>query len=469
MANELINIPGFGDLLKQLGSFGPPFAPAAPTVTLESFIKSKGSTFQKVAQRAGVDPVLLTRIDAGRQPLPELLAMRIATVLGVQVGEVLGAAKLTTPSNHPRNFVPLPPRPELGDTIEPVPAGKTKEVLLPAPASLAPGVWAVGPGISGANAGVVYINRNNAVAEFNVPTPLLGEPRELVADAQGKLWTFGSTNLGGGFYAGKIDPPLKAIVLQTTDAGYNAPLFCAFDSGSGTLWVANTAGTTISAVNITTGAVTTSQTISDGVNNFNPRDMVVAEGFLWVLGRRTISEGNYEGRVFKRNATTGAAVAVSTGTDLDSVFGIAHDGAGNLYVTESETGKLHKIPTSTLVAPAVFFDVTSANPNVQQLGTVSFSHGHVWVSALDVQFVGPDPFFAMRLCKITSGAAQAATRLFTQSEAGASLGYHVSDGTNLWVSEPTPGKVHKLDPASIAADLATVTTGGQPFGLVLTA
>lgn len=70
-----------------------------------------------VAARAGVDPLLLERVDQGRQPMPFFLARRLAAVLGVPWTRVLGACPLVTPLAGAALLVPAPPR--QGDPVRP--------------------------------------------------------------------------------------------------------------------------------------------------------------------------------------------------------------------------------------------------------------------------------------------------------------------------------------------------------------
>lgn len=73
---------------------------------------SAGSTLGAVAQRVGVDRLLMERIDAGEQPMPVDLGGHVALVLGVDPSTVMSSCPLTTRLGGPRLRVPIPPRQE---------------------------------------------------------------------------------------------------------------------------------------------------------------------------------------------------------------------------------------------------------------------------------------------------------------------------------------------------------------------
>lgn len=76
-----------------------------------------------------VDPVLLERVVARRQPLPRRLALRIAELAGLQPGEVEAAAIDVTELEHPSAYRPVPPDRAWGDALDFAPLARTVEVL----------------------------------------------------------------------------------------------------------------------------------------------------------------------------------------------------------------------------------------------------------------------------------------------------------------------------------------------------
>jgi hypothetical protein len=82
---------------------------------LADLIEGAGTTAQAAAASLGVSPLLLSRIDAGLQPMPASLARRLAALLGAELWEVRAACPLNTDLDDRTLLVALPPR--LGEPI----------------------------------------------------------------------------------------------------------------------------------------------------------------------------------------------------------------------------------------------------------------------------------------------------------------------------------------------------------------
>ena len=81
---------------------------------------SKSLTLGQLALLVGVESVLFTRIEQGRQPMPLPLAVRIAATLEVGTGDVLSAIRPGSfiDSADPIYLTPKPGRQVLGDNLE---------------------------------------------------------------------------------------------------------------------------------------------------------------------------------------------------------------------------------------------------------------------------------------------------------------------------------------------------------------
>lgn len=86
--------------------------------TLADLCTFKRTTLDRLAVAVGVDPLLLKRIDQGRQGIPIALVPLVATALRTDNGTVEKAAGCVQEvAGTQRVYVPLPPRPELGDPL----------------------------------------------------------------------------------------------------------------------------------------------------------------------------------------------------------------------------------------------------------------------------------------------------------------------------------------------------------------
>jgi len=115
-------------------------AAVEPLPTLQDLALSapNPTSLDDLAPAVGVRPELLHRVSRGRQPLPAQLVDPIAAVLGVQRGEVIGAAGaiLDTGGSIAEGIsygasalIPLPPDRLLGDPIYFRPTATTAPVI----------------------------------------------------------------------------------------------------------------------------------------------------------------------------------------------------------------------------------------------------------------------------------------------------------------------------------------------------
>lgn len=144
-------------IIPEGGAVGSPAVPITtlkiPSVTLAELIEAAKPDFvplptleelaltapnplplDDLAVAVGVQPELLRRVSAGRQPLPAQLLPLVAARLGLQEGEVAGAARSLTRAGDKllpglqlgeRALTPLPPDRLLGDPIYLLPVTPT--------------------------------------------------------------------------------------------------------------------------------------------------------------------------------------------------------------------------------------------------------------------------------------------------------------------------------------------------------
>lgn len=89
-------------------------------MSLTSLIISKGSTVAATIAATEIDAVLFDRIEAGRQAMPERLAVSIAAHLGVSYGEVAGEVSRVTTTGALSAYNAVPAQVLLGDRLPPV-------------------------------------------------------------------------------------------------------------------------------------------------------------------------------------------------------------------------------------------------------------------------------------------------------------------------------------------------------------
>lgn len=94
---------------------------------LESFATVRGLTVAQLATRIGVEPMLLTRVDQGRQPLRDQHVRAVAALFAVPVAEAEALFPLRVRSTDARLDTPKPPVPIRGDAIPPAVVKPTQE------------------------------------------------------------------------------------------------------------------------------------------------------------------------------------------------------------------------------------------------------------------------------------------------------------------------------------------------------
>ena len=449
MSELVIALPftGAEDLIKQLGLGGKFFAPVTRE-TLATLCVRLGTTRGALAVAVGVDPVLLERVDAHRQPLALKLAMVMAQRLGVGVGEVLGAAALVTnESTHQGVYQPLPPDADRGEDY-------TWHAVAPTvvpgvtPVAPRPSVWVVGDDGSGAPI-ASRIHRHSGGIDATVALTNPVSPVEL-ALLNEKLWTVGSTASGGQFYSARLDLATAALEVEVASGALNAPGYLLAEPTTQTIWAANSGSTQLVKLDPLSGASLATVTVTNGVNAFVPQELIAADGVIYVLGQRG---GGLEGRVFEIDPSAATVVRTSTGANLRTARGITSDGAGTLYVVGGTSpGYLCAVSTTTFAAVSVALSSSPSDPE-----QVLFAFDHVWIS--DGQLPGPVP----QLLKVATDGTVTASATYSGS---ARLGHLASDGVFLWVSNPSEGHVRKLNPNDLTAVL-DVTVGGAPRGILV--
>lgn len=97
------------------------------TTALESFAAARGLTVAQLAVQIGVEPMLLTRVSQGRQPLREQHVRAVAARFGVPVADAEALFPSRVRSNDARLDTPKPPIPVRGDAIPPAVVAVTRD------------------------------------------------------------------------------------------------------------------------------------------------------------------------------------------------------------------------------------------------------------------------------------------------------------------------------------------------------
>lgn len=409
-------------------------------MSLRELAAAHGRTLDQLAGAVGVDALLFLRVDAGRQGLPRSVAGRVAGVLGVGLGDVLGAAGLVTEVEGPRAEVPLPLDvlrygdpyivKTLGRTVEPRPSASASAVV-------APQLWMTTSGslrrydrTSGALIQEVSFIQPNAAPRWIAQ---VGSRLVMVA-SQGVI----NDDVYSAAYAYGVDTGSgpATMAYEFADGSLVASSAGVYEPAGGYVWVTFGNFDSLGRMNPATGAVPGFMFLG----GYIPTCLVLHDGFLYVASY--LESDSLQGAVVRIDPATNT-VTLSTGA-MPVGGAIAFDDDGLGWVVTS-TG-LYTLNPSTMVVSAQ----TVTGGTIDGAWNASWSHGHLWVSASAGGGIGSG------LYKL-DGTAVVASRAFSPS--GPFMGMVVPDGDVLWAIDPAANQIHKLDPDNFSTSLLTITVG----------
>ncbi|HEY3900876.1 MAG TPA: choice-of-anchor tandem repeat GloVer-containing protein [Chthoniobacter sp.] len=339
----------------------------------------------------------------------------------------------------------------------------------------------------------------------------------LVSDGAGNLWgtttQAGANNDGTVFKVNASTGAITTVVdFASTTTGSNrggnpgAPLV---SDGAGNFWGTTAYGGahgagTVFEVNASTGAITTVADFAEATTGSNrganPSAALVSDGAGNFWGTTPGGGANFEGTVFKINASTGTITTVvdfdnaTTGSNRGSGprAALVSDGAGNLWSTTEEGGAydwgtVFEINASTGVITMVAdFAASPSGPNrgaYPYAALVSDGAGNFWGTT----YQGGN-YAAGTVFKVNASTGAITTVVdFVDSTTGSSRGSSpegalVNDGAgNLWGMTSQTGAYGWGTIFEINASTGAVTTvfdftgpvgsvpGGQPSGALLLA
>ncbi len=426
--------------------------------TLPELFAARGVTSQQVAQAIGVDPLLLERIVNGRQSLAIDLVGPMAVYLGVSRGDVEGCAGSIGLQTGPRAHIALPPEPLLGERFPTFLLAETVNTPIDTGGG-APsvGVWVCGENLAGdANLpGVLKINRITGVIELRTALPTTGTPTELATDGA-TIFTAASTAISGAYSLARLLPATGALLGETPNANLNSSSGVVYEPVSGTLWVCSFALSQLVKIDRSTGAVLGVVHLSSAGDDYSPVDVVAANGKLYVGASYFPPFGANTGRVFEVDPVAGTVLRISTGVNMQFVWGVATDGT-NLWVTSSvlspNVAKISQMTLAGLIASAV--TITADPLVITNPSWIDFFFGAYWITDLTGS--------GMRLVAVDPSGAVLQSRVF----GGFTGGHCASDGAFIWYADTAAGQVHVLDSMDIATSHVVVSTFGAPNGLLV--
>ncbi len=444
--------------IAQLDAFRIVHTPA----TLPALFAAHGVKVFDVARALGVPFELVQRIVDRRQPLPVDLAHQLAAFLGESFGTVQGCAGLVTPITGPLTRIPLAPNPDLGESFPVVILGETQPLPVPSGGTPELVVYVCGAGLAndGADSGALRIGRNTGLIYSRAVFAHALSPAVLATDGS-SIFTAGHGGVMGNYATAVLNAQTGALLLETEDLFYVEPLGVAWEPVTGTPWLCSAGATADALVQTNDGGISLhTMTLSDGVHDFSPTNLLAHGGLLYVVARR-VDGGTQEGRLFEVDPVARAVLRTSTGADLLSAYGMAFDAnAGVFLVTSANASgspgpQIAKVVLSSFVASVV---TLSGDPETLGNPTwVTRAHGSWWVT-------DQTALHGSRLFSMSTAGAVLQNRNFGGSSTG---GQSAADPWFLWYADAPHGKVHVLDPADIGTSPATIDVGGGPVGLLV--
>lgn len=431
-----------------------------PTIRITSIAQLaalQGVDITLAATSVGLDPILIERVDNGRQGFPKSYARNLAAVLGVDEPTLLAAARTVLDDGaYPQSMAsvavtPKPPQPILGESF---PTCLTN-VVKPRSLSMSPTltVWCVGQDVGnvGRKGGFGRIDRNSGVAQSPIATTDVQSPTTLTVGPIA-LYSVGESNGSAArvVSVGKTGSILYEVRILTV----NHPCMISYAPATNELWVSVPLDGLVYVLDAVTGAQTGSITLTYLGDAYQPFGMVVVAGKMYACGARDLGGGSWEGHMFEFDQTTYAIERVSSGASLNSCVDVAFDGVDSFYVVSSAIagGGLYSVSLTSFVGAAV--SLTSMEL-LEDPKWVIYAFDHIFVSEQDLLSVP-------KLVKITpSGSAE----FFTYSGSGY-LGKPGFDSMLLWVPNPNDGTVSMVNPETMTV-VTPVVVDGEPWAAIV--
>jgi len=420
-------------------------------MALLSFITSLGKTESGAAQAlstafrpllgetdsaVGRFEELLESVDAGRQGLPLPAFEVLAIYLEVEVPELRTVASLVEHGDDlPLHLHPFPP--QIQSAVRSVHLAKTQPIP-PAPA-LRKRVWTISA--TGLDARVRAFDLHSGTESADLLVSGCTNSVDFIVGGS-KFWTVA----GGGLhrlYAFNPDANPVALVLESTYE-YPNTRGIAFDDVTKQLWVAQSTPL-LARVDQTTGIPFGTGTLTDGVDNFEPREIAAAFGKVFVPAN--VVGMPIEGRLFVVDATDVTSYVVSVGIKFDSPIACAVENETTVWVVGGDSSAIYRITFDGLDWTASMVNLTGGNVGTPR--SVEFFNGQLWVSGVSLGGI-------TMLTQIdTSGVVLGQV---TYPPAVLDLGRTAFDGVFPWA--PETGELRRIHP--FLASLATVLSVPVP-------
>jgi sugar lactone lactonase YvrE len=238
-------------------------------------------------------------------------------------------------------------------------------------------------------------SNGHAPPSATISSSTFGNPFGEAFDAAGNLWVSNWTgHTLAEFTAAQLastGTPTPAVVLTSTGTSLDGPVGLAFDR-TGNLWVADYTGGTLNeftpAQLVASGAPVPNVTISaTGTALQHPEELAFdTEGNLWSTSAATSQVQEYSlAQLTASGSPVPAVTLTANGTSLDDPLGVAFDGSGNLWVSNSGNSTVVELARAQLAAngspvPAVTL-ASNANHSIDDTYQMEFdSTGNLWLA-----------------------------------------------------------------------------------------
>jgi hypothetical protein len=424
----------------------------------------QGVDIALAATSVGLDPILIERVDNGRQGFPKSYARNLAAALGVDEPTLLAAARtVLDDSAYPQSMAsvaiaPKPPEAILGETFPMCLTNVTRnQSTVMAPALT---VWLVGQDVGnvGSKGAFGRINRNTGVPlapiemSNNVQMPMT------LTRGIDTLYTSGDVSELGNPRVAAVSLLSGTITHESLIGTTNNTCTVTYAPATNELWVSVQLDERVYVLDVVTGGVLYSLALTYLGNDYEPCGMVAANGKMYVTGARNLGGGSWEGHLFEFNQTTYAIERVSTGDNMGTCVDVAFDGVDTFYVVSSIVagGGFFVVPTSSFSSSARSF---SGLELIYDAKWVVCAFGFVFVSE---QNIGSIP----KLIRVTPGSGLQLAATFLSFGGSGYLGKPGFDSLLLWVPNPNDGTVSMVKPDTMTV-MTSVFVDGQPWAAIV--
>ena len=414
------------------------------------------------ATSVGLDPILIERVDNGRQGFPKSYARNLAAALGVDEPTLLAAARtVLDDSAYPQSMAsvavaPKPPDAILGETFPTCLTNVTRNQSTTMAPALT--VWLVGQDVGdvGSRGAFGRINRNTGVPLAPIPTSHGVQMPMTLTRGIDALYTVGMRTEHGLPTVAAVSIYGGAILYEQSvaPAGAAQPCMVTYAPATNELWVSVPLDELVYVLDAVTGGVIYSFALTYLGDDYEPCGMVAANGKMYVTGARDLGGGSWEGHLFEFNQATYVIERVSSGASLSSCVDVAFDGVDTIYVVSSAVagGGVYRVPLVDFVGSAISL---SSQELLYDPKWVICAFGNVFISEADDLSVP-------KLVKVTpSGSAE-----FLAFGGSGYLGKPGFDSLLLWVPNPNDGTVSMVKPDTMTV-MTSVFVDGQPWAAIV--